>query len=138
MQAAVEVGFVVQAVVLETTGWPDGMPPAAKAYEVVEVAAVVLLAKVVELEKIPVLFAVVLTPPVPVVKGAVVSGIVTDEEVVVFPKTDDVVELAETIEEEDTPVLRGTDADPVPVGPAVALVLVPLPYGELSVLEEET
>lgn len=40
---------------------------------------------------------------------------------------------------EDAPVLRGTETDPVPVGPAemLVLVLVPLPYGELSVLDED-
>lgn len=71
--------------------------------------------------------------PVPVV-----NGVVTIEDVEPIERTPDEVELITTMVEDDTPVLRGTEVTPVPVGLTTTIDEVPLPYGELSVLVEET
>lgn len=77
--------------------------------------------------------------PVPVANGAVLRGILTVDEVALIERTPEEVELTTTIVEDEIPVLRGTEYEtPVPVGPTTTIDEVPLPYGELSVLVEET
>ena len=72
-----------------------------------------------------------------VVNGAVVKGTVTDEDDVEFAENiAEVVEFTAT-EDDEAPVLNGTEGALVPLGSAETVVLVPFPYSALPVLEAE-
>lgn len=95
----------------------------------VELALAVLFRAVVALVYTPLLVDDMMPDdaPVPIVAGAVVRGAVTVEDVELTERIAEEVELIITIVEDDTPVLRGIEVTPVPVGPTTMVEVVPFP-----------